>query len=313
MIVFLTVCYIAVLVILMKLKVVPVNTFTKISPVIFNVLLFVVLFIPMMFGAPSGPVIAGRHVVQIVPLVAGRVTEVAVEAYQPIKKGDLLFRIDDTPYRAAVAAINAQLTLAKRRFDQASELQKSQAGSRYELEAAETQVENLVAQLAAAQFNLVNASVYAPTDGHVTSLALREGTILMAAPFTQAMAFVDDSKTFITAQIDQINLRHVAPGERAEVVFKTHPGQVFSATVDHVVSDLATAQLAPGGTAAVVKQLVPAPFYVSILLDDPDIARSIPSGAVGTAAIYTGQLEMTYPIRMVMMRMDAWLAYIIPN
>ncbi len=71
MIVFLTVCYIAVLAILIKLKVVPLNTFTKISPVIFNVLLFVGLFIPMQFGAPSGPVIAGRHVVQIVPLSEG--------------------------------------------------------------------------------------------------------------------------------------------------------------------------------------------------------------------------------------------------
>ncbi len=169
MIVFLTVCYIAVLAVLIKLKVVPLNTFTKISPVIFNLLLFVGLFIPMQFAAPSGPVIAGRHVVQIVPLVAGRVTEVAVEGYQPIKQGDLLFRMDDTPYRAAVAAIDAQLTLAKRRFDQASVLAKSQAGSRYELEAAETQVENLEAQLAAAQFNLDNTSVYAPSNGHVTS------------------------------------------------------------------------------------------------------------------------------------------------
>jgi len=313
MIVFLTVCYIGVLVILIKLKILPLNIFTKISPVIFNVLLFVGLFIPMQFGAPSGPVIAGRHIVQIVPLVAGRVTEIAVEPYQPIKQGDLLFRIDDTPYRAAVAAIDAQMTLAKRRFDQASELHGSNAGSRYELEAAETQVENLEAQLDAAKFNLDNTSVYAPTDGHVTSLALREGSMLMAAPFTQAMAFVDDSETIITAQIHQINLRHVAPGQSAELVFKTRPGEVFSATVDHVVSDLATAQIAPGGTAMMHQQIVPAPFYVRLHLDDPDIARSLHSGAVGTAAIYTGELEITYAIRKVMMRMDAWLAYIIPN
>ena len=126
------------------------------------------------------------------------------------------------------------------------------------------------------------------------------------------MAFVDDSQTYITAQIQQINLRHVAPGQSAEVVFKTHPGQVFSGTVDKVVTDLATAQLAPGGTAPIPQQIVPAPFYVSLLLDDPEVARSLASGAVGTAAIYTGELELTYAIRKVMMRMDAWLAYIMP-
>ncbi len=312
MIVFLTVCYIAVLAVLIKIKLVPLNTFTKISPVIFSLLLFVCLFIPMQFGAPSGPVIAGRHVVQIWPLVAGRVTEVAVEAYQPIKRGDLLFRMDDTPYQAALAAIDAQLTLAKRRFDQASELAQSKAGSRYELEAAETQVESLKAQLAAAQFNLDNTSVYAPTDGHVTSLALREGSALTTGPFTQAMAFVDDSETIVVVQIHQINLRHVAPGQSVEVVFKTRPGEVFYGTVEHVVSDLATGQLAPGGALPVPQQIVPAPFYVRLHLDDPDIARSLETGAVGTAAIYTGEIELTYAIRKVMMRMDAWLAYIMP-
>ncbi len=312
MIVFLTICYIAVLAVLIKLKLVPLNTFTKISPVLFSLLLMVGLFIPMQFAAPSGPVIAGRHVVQIVPLVAGRVTEVAVEEYQPIEQGDLLFRMDDRPYRAAVATIVAQLTLAKRRFEQASELQSERAGSLFEMEAAETQVESLEAQLDAAQFNLENTSVYAPADGHVTSLALREGSMLMAAPFTQAMAFVDDSQTILVTQIQQIYLRHVAPGQNIEVTFKTRPGEVFYGTVEHVISDLANAQTAPGGVSPVVQQLAPMPFYVRLILDDPEIAKSLESGAVGTAAIYTGEFEVSYAIRKVMMRMDAWLAYILP-
>ena len=312
MIVFLTICYIAVLAILIKIKLVPLNTFTKISPVLFNILLFVGLFIPMQFAAPSGPVIAGKHIVQIWPLVTGRVTKVAVEAYKPIKKGDLLFTMDDRPYKAAVASAEAQLTLATRRFDQASELRQSNAGSLYELEAAETQVQSLEAQLDAAQFNLENTSVYAPTDGHVTALALREGSMLTTGPFTQAMAFVDDTETILVTQIHQIYLRHVSAGQNIEVTFKTRPGEVFQGTVEHVVSDLATAQLAPGATAAAVRQIVPAPFYVRLLLDDPEIAKSLHSGAVGSAAIYTGEFEVSYAIRKVMIRMDAWLAYIMP-
>ena len=312
MIVFLTLIYVGVLAVLIKFKKVPSNTFTKMSPVLFSMLLMVCLFIPMQFAAPSGPVIAGRHIVQIVPLVAGRVAEIAVEEYQPIKQGDLLFRIDDRPYRAAFAAIEAQLVLAKRRFDQASELQQSRAGSLFEVEAAETQVKSLEAQLDGAQFNLENTSVYAPADGHVTALALREGSILMAAPFTQAMAFVDDSQTVIVAQIQQINLRHVAPGQAVELIFKTRPGEFFTGTVEYVLSDLATAQLAPSGVSPVPQQIVPAPFYVRLQLDDPDIARSLESGAAGTAAIYTGEFEISYMIRKVMMRMDAWLAYIMP-
>ena len=312
MILFLTLIYVGILAILIKVKVVPLNTFTKTSPVLFALLLMVGIFIPMQFAAPSGPVVAGRQVVQVVPNVAGRVTEVAAQAYQPMQKGDLLFRIDDRPYRAAVAALEAQLVLAKRRLEQSTELQRESAGSLYEVEAAEAQVKSLEAQLDAALFNLENTEVRAPADGHVTALALREGSLLVAAPLAQAMPFVDESELVVLAQIHQINLRHVAPGQEAEVVFKTRPGRIFKGEVGYVLSDLATGQVAPGGVLPIPGDMLPAPFYVRILLDDREAAQTLETGAVGVAAIYTGEFEVSYLIRRVMIRMDAWLAYIVP-
>ena len=47
MIVFLTLCYVAILAVLVKVKVIKLNTFWKISPALWMVLLLVVLFIPM--------------------------------------------------------------------------------------------------------------------------------------------------------------------------------------------------------------------------------------------------------------------------
>ena len=312
MILFLTLCYIALLAVLIKMGVVPLNTFTKISPVIFSLLLLVLLFIPMGFFAPSGDAIVLKHTIQIVPNVAGIVTEVAVEPYTSVKKGDLLFRIYKRPFQAAVDALKAQLKLAERRLQQAQTLAERRVGSVFEVEAAETQVESLRAQLDNAEFNLESTDVLAPADGHVTSLALRPGSMLMAAPFTVAMALVDDSETTIVVSIHQINLRHVAPGQEAEVVFKVKPGRVYGATVEHVVADLATGQVAPGGSLPVPGQIMPAPYFVRLRLDDEEVARSLPKGAVGTAAIYTGEFEVSYMIRRVMMRMDAWLAYIMP-
>jgi len=312
MILFLTLCYVGVLMILIKLKIVPSNTFTKSSPVLFSLLLMVGIFIPMQFGAPSGPAIVVKHAVQIVPNVAGVVTEVKVEPYTPVAKGDLLFTIEARPYRAAVANIKAQLVLAERRLEQARELQERRAGSIYEVEAAQTQVESLRAQLDAAEFNLESTEVRAPASGHVTNLALRPGSMLMSAPFIQAMALVDDSDAAVIASIHQINLRHVAPGQPAEVAFKTRPGRIYTATVVHVVSDLATGQVAPGGAMPVPGQIVPAPYFVRLRLDDQEAARSLPTGAAGTAAIYTGEFPLSYIIRRVMLRMDAWLAYVVP-
>src|SRR5205814_7070389 len=58
------------------------------------------------------------HVVAVAPEVTGRVTDVFVVENQHVKKGDLLLRLDQTPYRIALmqadAAVgNAQLNMAQ--------------------------------------------------------------------------------------------------------------------------------------------------------------------------------------------------------
>jgi membrane fusion protein (multidrug efflux system) len=58
------------------------------------------------------------HVVAVAPEVTGRVTDVFVTENQHVKKGDLLLRLDQTPYRIALmqadAAVgNAQLNMAQ--------------------------------------------------------------------------------------------------------------------------------------------------------------------------------------------------------
>src|SRR6185369_13423245 len=97
--------YLVILFILVKTKIVPFNLFWKISPVIVLLLLLVGLFIPMGWGAPQGAALVVRNSVQIVPDVAGEVLDVPVEPNKPLKAGDVLFRIDPTPYKSQVDAL----------------------------------------------------------------------------------------------------------------------------------------------------------------------------------------------------------------
>ena len=94
--------YMALLALFVWLRFIPFNTFWKLSPVIVLIALNLGLFIPMGWGAPSGPVAVVRNSVQIVPSVAGEVIEVPVAANTPLKAGDILFRIDPTTYQAQV-------------------------------------------------------------------------------------------------------------------------------------------------------------------------------------------------------------------
>jgi membrane fusion protein (multidrug efflux system) len=50
--------------------------------------------------------------------VAGRITEVDVKDNQPVKAGDVLFRVDATPYRIALDQANASLAAARQGVEQ---------------------------------------------------------------------------------------------------------------------------------------------------------------------------------------------------
>jgi multidrug resistance efflux pump len=184
MIIFLTLCYVAVLFLLVKLRVLPDNLFVRLSPIGFMLLLFLFLFVPMQWGAPSGPAAVFRHAVSIVPNVRGQVIEVNVEPNKPVKTGDVLFRIDPIQYQAKVDQLTAQLKLAELRLQQYTQLEARDAGSKFQVEEAQTTVASLRAQLADAQWQLDSTTVRAPTDGFATNVALRPGARVGAVPLT---------------------------------------------------------------------------------------------------------------------------------
>jgi multidrug resistance efflux pump len=113
MIIFLTLLYVGVLAILVKLKVIQWTLFWKLSPLLWMLFLFLVLFLPMQWGAPSGEVRVFNYVVEIVPNVSGEVIEVPAEGMGSVKKGDVLFQIDPSPFEAEVDRLEAALQEAK--------------------------------------------------------------------------------------------------------------------------------------------------------------------------------------------------------
>ena len=109
MIVFLTLIYVAILGLLVWMGKVPNSAKTWFTVPIWMVLLLVFLFFPMQLGAPSGPVRVLTPSVSIIPNVAGQVTEVVAEESEPLKEGDVLFKIDPRPFRYLLEAKKAAL------------------------------------------------------------------------------------------------------------------------------------------------------------------------------------------------------------
>lgn len=310
MIVVLLNLYIALLFLFVWLKFIPFNLFWKLSPVLVLFLLLIGLFIPMGWGAPSGPVAVMRNSVQIIPSVAGEVVEVPVAANTPIKAGDVLFRIDPTTYKAQVEAIEAQLRLAEQRLGQMSELQRTGVGRPFDVEQRQSEFDHLKAQLEGAKWNLDKTTIRAPADGYVTNLALRKGARVTGQ--SPVMAFIDTADIIVGAEIPQIYARYIEPGQPAEVTFKMLPGEVFSGRVETVLQAVATGQTQPGGLAVSPTEVQSAPFVVRIKLDQADLAQRLPAGTTGTVAIYTDHVKAAHVIRKVVLRQTAILNYINP-
>src|SRR4029077_16134783 len=89
--------------------------------------------------------------------------------------GDVLFRIDPTPFDAQVKAINAQLKLSATRLSQMTQLFERDSGRGFDVEQRQSEVDQLKAQLESAQWNLDKTVVREQADGYVTTLALRKG------------------------------------------------------------------------------------------------------------------------------------------
>ena len=97
--------------IFIKLKWLPWNTTTQVIVVIIPVVGLAALILLLNVYAPSSSdVRVYKYTVPIVSQVRGRVIEVPVEeGNRLVKKGDVLFRVDPTPYRLTVNQLDAQL------------------------------------------------------------------------------------------------------------------------------------------------------------------------------------------------------------
>jgi len=151
--------------IFIKLKWLPWNTVSQVTVVIIPIVGLTALILLLNVYAPSSSdVRVIKYVVQIVPQVRGQVIEVPIEGNQPVKKGDVLFKIDPTPYQIAVDTLSASLAATEGSVKQLNEQLRAAQGktetdrAKLELERMRvTQNRDLVSNGAGDKFTLEQA------------------------------------------------------------------------------------------------------------------------------------------------------------
>ncbi len=107
--------------IFIKFKWLPWNTASQVTVVIIPIVFLTALILTLNVVAPSSAdVRVIKYVVQVIPQVRGRVLEVPVEPNRLVRKGELLFRIDPTPYQNDLNVARAKLAADEAKLAQAS-------------------------------------------------------------------------------------------------------------------------------------------------------------------------------------------------
>src|SRR6478736_6435119 len=149
-----------------KFKVIPVTTYSVVTAFLGGGVILLLLYIFLSVFHPVSH--DGRMyapVVQIVPNVRGLVIEVPIEANKPIKKGEVLFRIDPKPFQIEVDRLRASLAAKNVKFAQLSEqLAAAEASTR------ETRANLIVAE---SQFDRQARETYEQAVSQVSQVGKR--------------------------------------------------------------------------------------------------------------------------------------------
>ena len=176
-----------------KFKWLPWNITSQVITVTIPIIGITILILFLNIDAPSSAdVRVMNYVVPINSRIAGKVIKVPVEPNKPVRKGDVLFKLDPVPFqiqvqsaqanltqlRAKLVSANAnarnlgeqlkqassqqgvattQLTLARKRVEQYQELAKTGAGNLFDLQQAQADVAKYENDLQSAQANVAQA------------------------------------------------------------------------------------------------------------------------------------------------------------
>lgn len=220
------------------------------------------------------------NMVNIAPKVSGEIIEVYVNDNQRVKEGDLIAKIESSDYelkllqaqaryekallnqknaKANYNAVKSKINLAKRDLERYKQLYQDGAVSKQELDKAQTNYDNINANLTKAEQSLISetnsekvadaeikelkalkqqaelylsyTTIYSPLNGTVSNKRVQKG--MYVNPGTGLLTIVPDD-VWIEANFKENQLRHIQPGQNVDIKIDTYPNHIFKGKVDSI-------------------------------------------------------------------------------
>jgi len=169
--------------------------------------------------------------VTIRPEIAGRIVEIRFTEGQRVQKGQVLIRLDDSITRAELAQVRANHTLAKSKFDRATELQQKGFISKQARDDADNVMRVQEAAMDLAQARLDKSTLRAPFAGVIGLRNISVGNYVQEGAEIVTIQAIDPLK--VDFRIPELYMSDVRQGQTLEITLdampdKRYEGKVFA-------------------------------------------------------------------------------------
>ena len=194
--------------------------------------------------------IAGKQYVDIRPQVSGVITDICINEGAHVKKGQLLFVIDQVPYKAAletavanVKTAQAKLETVKLTAESKQALYDRKVVSLFDLQTALNSLAEAEAELAQAKAQEINArndlsytEIKSPVDGVASMIPYRAGALVSSTITEPLVSVADDSEIYAYFSLTETQILDLmqlygslekALKEMPSVEFKLSNGKVY--------------------------------------------------------------------------------------
>jgi HlyD family secretion protein len=242
--------------------------------------------------------------------VSGTISALYADFNSVVKKGELLAELDKTLIQSTVDQSKASLVQAQSNaayqqtnFNRQKQLYETGSISRADYDqavntyqTAQATVNNVKAQLRAAEKNLSFTQIYSPIDGVVLGRSVNIGQTV-AASFNTPTIFTiakDITKMQVQAKVDEADIGNVKKGQRATFTVDAFIDDTFNGTVKDI-------RLQPSISSNVVT-------YIT-LIDAPNDDKKLMPGMTANIVVYTKEINdaLLIPAQALKFRPDSSL------
>ena len=190
--------------------------------------------------------------VSVRPEINGKIEKLPVDISDRVKKGDLLFSLDDKELQnqrasnlTAIERARLELEQAERNYHRARQLHAEQLisaemyeNTRTQYELAENAIERAQKELAILEERLTKTQVLAPFDCTVLTRPISAGQAVSGSggfnSGTEVMTIADLHEMVITAHINQADVTRLSPGQQVQVEVEAVQDLAVVGTVERI-------------------------------------------------------------------------------